>query len=111
MEGIVRTFARELDKREEHVKNVIALIDERSTIPFIARYRKELHGAMDDTALRALADWLSYLRNLETRREEIRKAKPLRPWKNVFTNTGSSISPFVPPSPLSAGCRTRWRSL
>ena len=46
-------------------KNVIALIDEGNTIPFIARYRKELHGAMDDTTLRTLAERLSYLRNLD----------------------------------------------
>ena len=56
------------------VENIIALIDEGNTIPFIARYRKELHGAMDDTALRTLADRLQYLRNLDKRREEVKSA-------------------------------------
>ena len=72
MEPIVQILARELDKSPEHVENVVRLIDEGNTIPFIARYRKELHGAMDDTALRALADRLQYLRNLDKRREEVR---------------------------------------
>ena len=55
-----------------HVGNVIALIDEGNTIPFIARYRKELHGAMDDQKLRELADRLQYLRNLDKRKQEVR---------------------------------------
>jgi len=74
MESIVKILARELNKNETHVKNVVDLIDEGNTIPFIARYRKELHGAMDDTALRELADRLAYLRNLAERREEVKKA-------------------------------------
>ncbi len=67
-------LAKEFGRAEEHVENVIKLIDEGATIPFIARYRKELHGAMDDTSLRTLADRLQYLRNLAQRREEIRKS-------------------------------------
>jgi len=55
-----------------HVGNVIKLIDDGNTIPFIARYRKELHGAMDDQKLRELADRLQYLRNLDKRKEEVR---------------------------------------
>jgi len=74
MESIVRILARELNKSEELVKNVIDLIDEGNTIPFIARYRKEMHGTMDDTVLRDLADRLNYLRNLSERREEVKKA-------------------------------------
>lgn len=74
MENIVSILARELDKKEEYVKNVVTLIDEGNTIPFIARYRKEMHGTMDDTALRDLADRLLYLRNLEARREEVKKS-------------------------------------
>jgi len=74
MESIIKILARELNKNEEHVKNVVSLIDEGNTIPFIARYRKEMHGMMDDTVLRELADRLSYLRNLQERREEVRKA-------------------------------------
>ncbi|NCB51104.1 MAG: RNA-binding transcriptional accessory protein [Clostridia bacterium] len=74
MESVVKILAKELDKSEQYVKNVIDLIDEGNTIPFIARYRKEMHGAMDDTVLRELAERLSYLRNLEARREEVKKA-------------------------------------
>ncbi|MCL2298590.1 MAG: RNA-binding transcriptional accessory protein, partial [Firmicutes bacterium] len=56
------------------VENVVRLIDEGNTIPFIARYRKEQHGALDDQVLRELAERLEYLRNLEKRREEVRAA-------------------------------------
>ena len=68
---IIQTLAQELDKNPQHVENVVRLLDEGNTIPFIARYRKELHGAMDDTALRKLEDRLRYLRNLAKRREEV----------------------------------------
>ena len=74
MESVIKILARELGKSEEHVKNVVELIDEGNTIPFIARYRKEMHGTMDDTVLRNLADRLAYLRNLNARREEVKKA-------------------------------------
>ena len=68
---ILKTLAAELGRSEEHVTNVVNLIDEGATIPFIARYRKELHGSMDDQLLRELSDRLQYLRNLEKRREEV----------------------------------------
>ena len=71
MDQLIEQLAKELDKLPQHVENVVKLIDEGNTIPFIARYRKELHGAMDDTALRALADRLQYLRNLDKRKEEV----------------------------------------
>ena len=71
MEEIVRQLAEELDQKAEYVENVIRLIDEGNTIPFIARYRKELHGAMDDTVLRTLETRLRYLRGLQERRESI----------------------------------------
>ena len=71
MPAIAELLARELNKPLRHVENVIALLDEGNTIPFIARYRKELHGAMDDTALRKLEDRLRYLCNLAKRREEV----------------------------------------
>ncbi len=74
MESIDQILAREFHKNETHVRNVVELIDAGNTIPFIARYRKEMHGAMDDTVLRDLADRLSYLRNLAERREEVKKA-------------------------------------
>ena len=56
------------------LESVVELIDEGNTIPFIARYRKERHGALDDQVLRELAERLEYLRNLEKRREEVRAA-------------------------------------
>ncbi len=74
METITQILARELGQTEVHVQNVIDLLDEGNTIPFIARYRKELHGSMDDTVLRTLEDRLQYLRNLEKRREEVKSA-------------------------------------
>ena len=72
MDIITQTLARELGRQPEHVENVIRLIDEGATIPFIARYRKELHGSMDDQLLRQLAERLQYLRNLEQRKGEIK---------------------------------------
>ena len=72
MESLIQTLARELGREPTHVENVVRLIDEGNTIPFIARYRKELHGAMDDTTLRTLADRLQYLRSLDKRREEVK---------------------------------------
>ena len=74
MESIIGILSRELGKSEIHVKNVISLIDEGNTIPFIARYRKEMHGSMDDTALRQLYDRLMYLRGLEERRQEVKRS-------------------------------------
>ena len=71
---IIQTLAHELDKNPQHVKNVVRLLDEGNTIPFIARYRKELHGAMDDTSLRTLEERLQYLRGLEERREAVKKS-------------------------------------
>lgn len=74
METMIQTLARELGQKEAYVANVVQLLDEGNTIPFIARYRKELHGAMDDTTLRTLFDRLTYLRNLDTRRQEVRSS-------------------------------------
>ncbi len=74
MESIAKLLAQEFHKSEELVQNVVDLIDGGNTIPFIARYRKEMHGAMDDTVLRDLADRLTYLRGLDARREEVKKA-------------------------------------
>ena len=71
---IIQTLAQELGKEPRHVENVVQLLDEGNTIPFIARYRKELHGAMDDTSLRTLEERLRYLRNLDERRETVKKA-------------------------------------
>ena len=74
MDAILQTLARELERSPEHVQNVVTLIDEGATIPFIARYRKELHGSMDDQLLRQLADRLQYLRNLAARKEEVKSS-------------------------------------
>ena len=71
---IIQTLAEELDKNPRYVENVVRLLDEGNTIPFIARYRKELHGAMDDTSLRTLEERLQYLRGLEERREAVKNA-------------------------------------
>ncbi len=74
MENIISTLSTELGQKEEYVSNVVMLLDEGNTIPFIARYRKEMHGSMDDTTLRALETRLQYLRNLQARKEEICRA-------------------------------------
>ena len=71
---MIQTLAQELNKDPRHVENVVRLLDEGNTIPFIARYRKELHGAMDDTSLRTLEERLQYLRGLEERREAVKKS-------------------------------------
>ena len=71
MNSIAEILSQELKQKTEYVENVIQLLDEGNTIPFIARYRKEMHGAMDDTTLRALETRLQYLRNLAQRKEEI----------------------------------------
>ena len=74
MKTIAETLAEELGKKQQYVENVIALLDEGNTIPFIARYRKEMHGTMDDTTLRTLETRLNYLRNLAERKDEVIKS-------------------------------------
>ena len=74
MKPIAEALALELGQKQEYIENVIALLDEGNTIPFIARYRKEMHGAMDDTTLRNLETRLNYLRNLQERKEEVIKS-------------------------------------
>ena len=64
-------LAREFNLKEHHAENIINLIDEGNTIPFIARYRKELTGSCDDQVLREFNDRLKYLRNLQKRKEEV----------------------------------------
>ena len=71
MRDITDVLAKELGQKKTHVENVVRLLDEGNTIPFIARYRKEMHGSMDDTALRNLETRLVYLRGLEERKEEV----------------------------------------
>ena len=74
MDFIIETLARELGQSVQHVSNVVTLLDEGNTIPFIARYRKEMHGSMDDTTLRNLETRLTYLRNLQERKSEVLKS-------------------------------------
>lgn len=71
MENIIEQLALELGLKKNQVKNAVELIDNGNTIPFIARYRKEVTGNLDDEKLRNLDDRLKYLRNLENRKEEI----------------------------------------
>ena len=74
MPSIEEILSQELHQKQEYIENVVRLLDEGNTIPFIARYRKELHGAMDDTTLRNLETRLTYLRNLQQRRDEVKKS-------------------------------------
>ncbi len=68
---IIKILTEEFSLRQKQVENTVALIDEGNTIPFIARYRKEVTGSLDDTVLRDLDERLKYLRSLDKRREEV----------------------------------------
>ena len=70
--NIFETLAKELNITLTQVEKTVALIDEGNTIPFIARYRKEVTGSLDDTLLRDLDDRLTYLRNIEKRKQEVK---------------------------------------
>ena len=74
LDQIIRIIAQEIGAKPEQVRAAIALLDEGSTVPFIARYRKEATGGLDDTQLRQLEERLTYLRELEARRETIRSS-------------------------------------
>jgi len=76
---IIKTLSEEFKIKEEQVTKTVALIDDGNTIPFIARYRKEETGSLDDNVLRDLYDRLVYLRNIEKRKEEV---------KNLITEMG-----------------------
>ncbi len=67
------TLSQLFNIKEEYAQNIITLLDDGNTIPFIARYRKEMHGSMDDQLIREFSEKLEYLRNLDKRREEIRE--------------------------------------
>ena len=75
---IIKTLSEELNIPADRVEKTVALIDEGNTIPFIARYRKEMTGSCDDQVLRDFSDRLTYLRNFEERKAEIY-------WKRTFT--------------------------
>jgi len=70
---IPKILSLEFNLREDYANNIISLLDEGCTVPFIARYRKEMHGSCDDQVIRDFADRLEYLRNFDKRREEIVK--------------------------------------
>ena len=72
--NIFQIIADELKVKNSQVDSAVKLIDEGNTIPFIARYRKEVTGGLSDEDLRTLFDRLNYLRNLESRKEEVRKS-------------------------------------
>ena len=74
MEKIINTLSLELGIKKSQVENTVKLIDEGNTIPFIARYRKEVTGNLDDETLRNFYDRLNYLKNLETRKLEVIKS-------------------------------------
>ena len=74
MEKIIAKIAEELSVKNTQVENAVKLIDEGNTIPFIARYRKEVTGGLSDEQLRVLGERLNYLRNLEQRKEEVVKS-------------------------------------
>lgn len=74
MKSIIETLAEELNIKAEYAQNIVNLLDEGNTVPFIARYRKEMHGAMDDQTIRNLADRLEYLRGLEQRKTEVKNS-------------------------------------
>ncbi len=74
MDKIIQTIANELNVKYIQVENTVKLIDEGNTIPFIARYRKEVTGGLSDETLRELGERLNYLRNLNTRKEEVKKS-------------------------------------
>ena len=74
MDKIIETIANELQIKKNQVENTIKLIDEGNTIPFIARYRKEVTGGLSDETLRNLNERLNYLKNLEERKQEVTKS-------------------------------------
>ena len=71
---IFEALSKEFNIKEEYSQNLIKLLDEDATIPFIARYRKEMHGSLDDQVIRSFADRLTYLRNFEDRKQTIIKS-------------------------------------
>ncbi len=71
---LIKTLCSEFSVKPEHMQNIITLIDDGNTIPFIARYRKEMHGSCDDQKLRSIADRLQYLRSLEKKKEDVSAA-------------------------------------
>ena len=89
--NIISTLCEELKLTEERCLAVIELLDGGNTIPFIARYRKEKTGAMDDVTLRSFADRLEYLRGLEKRRDEVKAAIEEQGKREINFNFANNI--------------------
>ena len=83
------TLSKLFDIKEIYAQNIINLLDDGNTIPFIARYRKEMHGSMDDQVLRAFCEKLEYLRGLDKRREEIREL--IRAQEQLTDDIGAAL--------------------
>ena len=94
MDKIINTIAEELNIKPKQVEATITLIDEGNTIPFIARYRKEVTGGLSDEILRDLGERLNYLRNLEQRKEEVVKSIDEKAF--LVINTPSRFSVYAP---------------
>jgi len=98
---IIKQIAQELTARDEQVSAAVALLDEGATVPFIARYRKEVTGGLDDTQLRTLDSRLTYLRELEDRREVVLKS----------IKEQDKLTPELKKAILSADNKTRLEDL
>ena len=100
---IIKTLAEEFKIKVEQVEKTVALIDDGNTIPFIARYRKEETGSLDDGILRDLDDRLTYLRNIEKRKEEV---------KNLITEMGKMTDEMrLPLVPMTAGNKQKMAAI
>ena len=84
------TLSQLFNIKEDYAQNIITLLDDGNTIPFIARYRKEMHGSMDDQLIREFSEKLDYLRGLDKRREEIREL--IAGQEKLTDRTGQRIS-------------------
>ena len=104
MSDYAQQLAAELNLSAKNVQGAIDLIDQGNTIPFIARYRKEVTGSMDDQVLRDLGDRLEYLRGLDKRKEEPSPRPRRWPRSRTFTAPTSPSARPAPASPRLAGC-------
>ncbi len=91
---ILQKLQEEFNLKPFQVQNTVELIDAGNTIPFIARYRKEAHGTLNDQTIREISERLEYLRNLEKRREEVRTA--IEGQEKMFTAMPSRKNSWEP---------------
>ena len=107
MEKIIAKIAEELNVKFAQVENAVKLIDEGNTIPFIARYRKEVTGGLSDEQLRVLGERLNYLRNLEQRKEEV--VKSIEEQGKLTDETKASMISLLPSSNAAIlNCGAGW---